>query len=202
MTRAQAYTLEGIISGILLVAAVLYGLQAVDTAPYTGGTNERSADLLQQELQDAMTVIQDAGGFRRAASCITGGGAPDPRLAKDESENATTLGTMLRRTFFDQSYSYSVEFSYWESATSPPTGQQHTSTVVESGTPGSDAVVATRQVALYNDTTLREWDEVTKTCQKTDGTVETASSFYAPYVGDGTELYNVVHVHVTVWRGR
>jgi len=51
MDRAQAYTLEGTIAAIVVVLAVFYGLQAVDTGPWSGDS-DREPDQLGTQAAD------------------------------------------------------------------------------------------------------------------------------------------------------
>lgn len=197
MTRAQAYTLEGVVAGLVLVSAVLFGLQAVDTAPYSGGTDRTSSDLLRQEARDALHIAAEQGALDRIVRCTDGSGAPNPRIGRLPDDNATRLGAVLGEAFRDIGYRYNVELRYWANESRSDPGRQ-TERVFDSGEPGSSAVSVSRRTTVYDDMPLLTGDHCR---ERTGDQVGATSSFYVPDADLDSELYNVVEVRLVVWRG-
>jgi|GEM_PF-852684 len=209
--RGQAYTLEGLIAAIILASAVLYGLQAVDVAPYTADDrSDRRLEVLRTQVSDALAVAADNGTLRRAVTCIDPStGDPHPRLGQPPNAvsggDETALGSILNATVGGTERQYIVLFDYWSPDASPP--RQLTKVVYSrSGsmqlTFTREPVTVTHQVPVFNSTTIR-----TNACnpEPSGQTVEgraTSDDLYLPYstpASSDRELYAVVTVRVIAW---
>ena len=203
--RGQAYTLEGLISAMIVLMAVLFALQSAVITPTTGGLNDRTVQAqVQQEVQDALVVAannESGEGLSYMIRHWDGKGgfedASGPQL-KDENhstyeagENETfttkfTLGEILYERFGENGQNYNVEAHYQND-----TAERDHKTLVYQGSPPSGAVTASYTVTLYNDqnATGDDYDENLQTDPKTIPDGNTGSS----------PVYNVVEIRVIVW---
>lgn len=201
--RGQAYTLEGLISAMVVLMAVLFALQAVVITPTTGGLGDRTVQVqVQQETQDALVVAagdqprnlsnmlrywDGNGGFQNASSPHPDGYDVYQADKKDNFTKKFTLGDVLYNRFGDNGQNYNVEAHYTN-------GNDHeTRTLVYHGNPPASAVTASYTVTLYEDqhTTgdedrrLRDFTPENRTIPRDANT--------------GDYIYNVVELRVIVW---
>ncbi|MFB6185033.1 MAG: hypothetical protein ABEI96_10800 [Haloarculaceae archaeon] len=214
--RGQAYTLEGLIASVLLLSALLYGLQAVDVAPWAGGTNDEQAESLRTQADDVLAMASDDDALRTAVSCVGSDGNPAANVGHRGTDAGTELGTLLGHAFAANGHNYNVYFQFHE-----PTGgrerllvypvlKTNPATATLPQEPDADAAAATRAVALSDGTPLLTTDDEGK-CTTRVGTfghpdsatlsgVGSSNDLYVPDENDaGTEFYNVVEVRVVVW---
>jgi hypothetical protein len=223
--RGQGFTLEGVFAGLLLVTALLFALQVVSPASYSGDTPGES-ERLRRQAQDVLAAAEDNGTLTRIVLCggdnatdTRKGAVPSPynaiangvindNLAPDLQHNATEFGYMLNRTFSERGYRYSVNFTWIENGERVSQAVYPTNTVEAP----RDAVVATRTVTLYDsmETTGINGSSTSagrpnKYCDAAingDGvplsSVTPPDGFYADDIDEG-ELYNIVEVRVMVW---
>lgn len=225
--RGQGFTLEGVFASLLLVTALLFALQVVSPAAYSGDSPGES-DVLRQQAQDVLAAAEDDGTLTRIALCggqnvslgadphpspynAIGNGVIDDGLAADERHNATEFGHMLNRTFLTRGYYYTVEFAYLNASSD---GREVSQVYPSDGVRApKDAVVATHRVTLYDDMTTTginrsDPGHPNKYCDAGAdgvrlGSVNTGAhpddKFYAKDAAPGRELYNVVEIRVIVW---
>lgn len=214
--RGQAYTLEGLIAAILVASAVLYGLQAVDVAPYAEERTEGDLDTVRTQAGDALRILGDAGELRRAVTCLNSTGAPQPQLgqppdgdASDGTGNVTALGHVLNESLgYDREYI--VAFDYWN----PSSGSVESQVIYPSGADETrrftrEPVTATYPVTVLDSTPVRSRDSdprasVPSSCQPTGQSVGdlAASDVYLPETSPGSpesETYSIVTVRVIAW---
>lgn len=196
--RGQAYTLQGFIAAVIVASAVLYGLQAVDTAPWTGGSDEETTGLVRTQAADALDVAAADGMLRRSVTCLRPGGTtPHPYLGvkpTNAPRNVTELGGLLAATFPEDEYDYNVHVDYWNA-----TEQRRNRTTLYrdfSNPPDENSVTVTRRVTLYDGMTVSE-NAAQRGCRSDEGSLAD-TDFYIDDVSEG-ELYNVVEVRLTVW---
>lgn len=195
MDRAQAYTLEGTIAAIVIVMAVFYGLQAVDTGPWSGSP-DREADRLGTQAQDFLSVTAANGTLGNAVRCyspskpVIDGGAID-----DES---ATFEHQLNHSFDSQGINYNLYVSYWNGSE----GRERTVFTSTDGDalaiPQENAGSATYRLALYDDDRVR-FNDGTQDCAATGPKVSALDDFFIPDANPDSELYNVVEVRLLVW---
>ncbi|NUC73100.1 hypothetical protein HTZ84_12385 [Haloterrigena sp. SYSU A558-1] len=203
--RGQAYTLEGFVSAMVVLMAVLFALQSVVITPTTGGLADRTSQAqLEQEAQDALVVAangtaanesmtlsemvrywdDDEGEFYNSDP-EAGNGAYNTSRNSTFYEK-TVLGKILRERFAERGLSYSVELVYQNES-----NEYRSKPFVDQGK--SAAVTASYTVTLYDA------DKLTPDSQ--EGNISSAKTYPIPEANpaDDSELYNVVEVRVSVW---
>jgi len=200
--RGQAYTLEGFVSAMVVLMAVLFALQSVVITPTSGGLSDRSVQAqLQQEAQDALVVSDQDGNLSETIrnwntdddpekfhkATVPG---PDGNRTYNTTEFAdqSRLGGILEQRFADNGYSYNVELIYEND------GEFNTTYLVYQGAPSPDAVTASYVVTLYENNIL------TADKSKQIELTESEDHDYPISHETDTELvYNIVEVRVIVW---
>jgi len=189
-TRAQMFTLEGVLSALVVLAGMAFALQAVVVTPTDGGAPIGSADgdRLEQILEEAT----ENGSVKRAVLAWDGGafdGTPSGSGYFVDGLPDNGLGTALRAGF-DSSTSTNV-FVHYESSSGPGTEP-----LAYNGAPESDAVRETVTVALYDQDSV--YDE---SGDQASGTLESRGSgfFYVDDQHPATDLHAVVELEVVVW---
>lgn len=210
--RGQAYTLEGVIAAIILASALLYGLQAVDVAPYTSDDrDDRRLDTLRTQVSDALSVAADNGTLRRAVTCINGTtGNPHTQVGQPPNDvtggNVAGLGAIMNGTMGQQNRQYMILFDYWNDSID----QVDTRVVYPNVTSPNVAftrepVTVTHRVTVFNSTAIRE-PAGGAGCQPGSQTVADRLDSGDPFwLGADTrrvehsELHAVVTVRVIAW---
>ena len=208
--RGQAYTLEGFVSAMVVLMAVLFALQSVVITPTSGGLSDRSVQAqIQQEAQDAL-VVSDQEGNLNLSNTIRKWDATDDSGDKEqfykasvpgpdgkttynttEFANQSQLGSILEQRFANNGYSYNVELIYENES------EFNTTYLVYQGAPSPDAVTASYVVTLYKEDTL--------TVDEDDGITLPAAhgdhnhNYPIPETTNTDLVYNVVEVRVIVW---
>lgn len=190
--RGQAYTLEGIIGAIVVVSALVVGLQAVDPAPWTD-PDPVDTDELGLQAQDLLEAADDTEHLQTALTCVDP--ASEGELASEAFEPGESgFGNMSQRMLGTANYRVSVEYV--------EDGEVTRETVVDTGgTPGRISVTETRQVALFENDPLYERSDgdchqstVTPTLGDTD-----EDKFYVENEDEDSELFAIVTVRVVAW---
>ncbi|ELY70026.1 DUF7288 family protein [Natrinema versiforme] len=194
--RGQAYTLEGFISAMVVLMAVLFALQSAVITPTTGGLSDRTVQAqIQQEAQDALLVSavdEDKNlsymvrywgedGFEGTEPPTAPNG--DKTYNTSDFKSKFTLGKIMERRFAENGWSYNVHLY--------PQGTNNASTLVYQGSPPSSALTASYTVTLYDNQT------VTASSDENLQEVENPP-FESPYSNE-TPLYDVVEVRVVIW---
>jgi len=207
--RGQAFTLEGLLSAVVVMTALYLALQAVIITPTTGGAVDPGVrEGLQRQADDALVVSAEAesGSLSElvrnwSQSRRTFAGAVNPRIGYGQRTPPGKLGSVLNETFTQRGRQYNVEMRYLADA---PGGATNTTTIVDRGEPSDSAVIATHRVTLYDNMTLTSpsagpaelWQYDTNA---TGNPVDWQSGYYpVANVVDGP-VYNIVEIRVIVW---
>lgn len=188
--RGQAYTLEGVLGAILVVTAVVYGLQAIDTRAWQSQTDQNTQQL-QNRAGDLLTVAGESGALREATLCyrdsrrISGSDSPDQRGAFED---------ILNQTFDSQGDQYNLYFS-WNGTDQRETTVASSLTVDNVDRAALSVATASTTVTLTDDMRQRIGDD----CSSTGPKIENSDGFYIPNVDDRSTVYNVVEVRLVVW---
>jgi len=213
--RGQAFTLEGIISAVIVLTALLYALQAVVITPTTGGTVDQGVrSELQRQADDILSIAggDDDGRMSEltrnwSQSRRTFYGAVNPNIGFGNQRLPGEFGTLLNETFDSRDRQYNVVMRYLPKNASK--GIQQTA-IAARGTPSDSSVTATYRVTLYDNMTLTSptagsaelWQY--DTCPTVNGddcpdSESYQSGYYpVPNAVDGA-VYNVVEIRVIVW---
>jgi hypothetical protein len=194
MDRAMAHTLEAFTAALLVVSGVVFALQATAVTPLTASTSNQHVENQQQATAADLLAAGDAeGSLRTAVLYWNASGDRFAGASEDGYRNGgppTALGAALNETFGNLTsgggrVAYDVFVDY-----RTPGGDARRQTMVYMGSPSDNAVVATRTVAVF--------DGDRRTAPGANGTV--ADGFYAPDAAPNATLYNVLEVHVVVWK--
>ncbi|MFB6073525.1 MAG: hypothetical protein ABEJ89_00775 [Haloarculaceae archaeon] len=192
MARGQAYTLEGVIGAIVIVLAVGYGVQAIDTGPWSG--SGPGATTLDQRAEDVLATGVDTGALSDVVRCY----GPNKRVIDGDYDVASNseFEAMLNRTFDAQGENYNLYIAYWNES-----GQREQRLVSANDTafpePGPNAETATVRFALYDDQPIRFG--AGRDCSIDGPRLDSVNDFYVPDVNESSQVYNVVEVRLVVW---
>lgn len=193
--RGQAYTLEGVISAVLILTALLLATTAVVITPTTAGTIDRDTMAqLGTQTDDVLSAAHERDALREAAlfwnttseqSGWPAAWQPGDDCPETIENDPLTLCVLLEETFTSRFYRYNVYLDY-------QTEEKTTETepLFVQGTPGRNAITATRSIAVHDGMELTHDPGSTLS--------ENTSRFYADDLDDPT-LVNVVEIRVVVW---
>jgi len=205
-TRGQAFTLEGLVSALVLLGALLFAVQSVVVMPGSGGDLDSStrADLRQQatdillttaraEDNDLSTLVRNWSQARQTFS-----GAVNRNIGYGPRTPPGAFGVMLNQTFDQRGYLYNVHIAFRPRNLSEGTRRVP---MVNRGSPSEQAVTASYTVTLYDNQTLtaRNASQNVELWQYDTNATNNVDGFYPiPNAVDGP-VYNVVEVRVVVW---
>lgn len=191
--RAQAFTLEAVASGLLLIASVLFALQVTAVTPLTGSTSSQHIENQQAEMADGLLASEAEKGaleptllhWNSSSSRFWGA----DKRGYQTGGPPTEFGETLNQSFRDDGIAFNVNLYYLRTD-----DRRERVPLVHFGAPSDHASTASRLVTLYDDDPMRDEDG-----NERDVTVEEAS-YFAPDIDPAGPLYNVVEVEVVVWR--
>jgi hypothetical protein len=203
--RGQAYTLEGLVASIVVLTALLYGLQVVDVGPWTSDTSDQTRQLKTQ-AQDVLDLAANNGTLSAAVRCY----GLDNKYAFDgdslgNESRRTTFEVMLNQTFDERGREYNVYFYHWNETGGK---ELEVASANQSGAasgvvaPTDVAAVATRTIAVYDSEPTRINGSSEEDCADPGATVETQASsgnYYMRDIAPNSELFNIVEVRIVVW---
>lgn len=193
--RGQAYTLEGVVSAILVASALVVGLQAVDPAPWLDD-EPFDTEEYRAQVNDMLAVASDGttpadGGtdkLTRAVTCLD----TSQEFTEDAYDEDSELGPYIDQTIGDRNYKINV--TYWNTTTD--TVEE---TVTETNTatdPSSTSISVTRQVPLFANDPITIFDG--GECVEQDEPLSNPG-FPVDDQYEGDELYAIATVEVVVW---
>lgn len=196
-TQGQVHVLEAVAAGALIVATIIFAVQATAITPLTVSTSHQHIETQQKKMADG--VLENAKYSEN----------PDELSALEEAVlywdtdnqefyDATAegylgqypdnkFGEILADTFEDNRIGTNVYVTY-----SRESGGSATQQMVHMGEPSDNSMSATTTVMLYDDHELTAPGE-------TD-TISETPAFYAPDAFDDSNIYNIVEVRIVVWR--
>lgn len=194
--RGQAFTLEGLVAGLLLLSAVLFAMQAVVVAPGIPGADVEPS--IRQQTADTLEIAQREGAlsemvrfYNNDSEAETFAGATSPTIGYGSDVPDNRFGELVDAVFKDQGLVANVRLEY-RSASGIGSDSAR---LIYRGSPPDAATVATATVTLYSNQTLTgpDGDDVTL--------AEAAEAGFYPIkdIDPDGPLHNVVHVRVIVW---
>lgn len=194
--RAQAITLEGVVSSMLLISvALIFSLQITAITPLSASTSSQHIENQQAELAQGMLETADreelaqtllywnnsSGQFHNSA------GDGRYRITPPDTE----FGNAINDTLLAKGIGVNIQLIYYNNNTTYSTKRFDLFTT---GSPSDHAFYVERAVPIYEDDVI--YDE---TGNPTGTTVEEAD-LYVDNINEDTELYNIVIVRITIWR--
>ena len=198
--RGQAYTLEAVVAGLLLLASVGFALQMTAVTPLSAST---SSQHVENQLEStakgilAATARQDALGdavLDWNETRVRFHGAPEVGYFTTNPPK-NTFGRMLNRSFDSQRVAYNVVVVYETRG-----GSRKRQRMVYSGEPSDHAVSASYMVALVDDDHLVQADGATDWNHTVTDTTDPEANLYMPDAHPSSGLFNLVTVEVIAWR--
>ncbi|MFW5905802.1 MAG: DUF7288 family protein [Halodesulfurarchaeum sp.] len=203
--RAQAFTLEGFIGGLLVLAAVLFALQATVFTPNTSGATSPETQLaLERQAEDVLRSTataeeKDLSYYVRYwdVTELTFAGAKNPEVGYGSAGPPGPLGDRLYDAFGQRGHSYNLVVTY---QADHPNATESVRMVYQ-GDPPSSAVVATYTITLYDGQTLTGPDTGYAKLTEFNATdVGGGEGYYPiPDAAPNSSVYNVVEVRLVVW---
>lgn len=199
VTRGQTYVLEAIGAGILVLAAVVFTIQATAVTPLSVSTANKHIENQEQAMAETLLEQAASNGTLKEAVLYWN---PDERKFQgaetvqgylDTSMDGpppNRFGYQLERVFADSRIATNIYVFY-----STRSGTK-SKTMVYQGTPSDNAVTATHSLLLVDADNLTASGYENHTLNATNTTV----SFYAPDVFPDGRVYNVVEVRLVVWQ--
>jgi hypothetical protein len=204
-SRGQAYTLEGVVAALILLASVLFALQALIVTPTTSGTVDQDVQSdLRQQANDILVTTANDEEFSLSTlvrywsqSDQTFFDATNRRVGYGSRRPPGVFGTLLSETFSERARLYNVEMEYLTNGTD---GGRESTQIVFRGQPSENAIVATYTVTLFDRQTLTSptAGDVQLRQLDTDRTDGDDGYYPVPNAVDGP-VYNVVEIRVVVW---
>lgn len=198
--RAQAFTLEGIVAALVLLASIGFVMQMTAVTPLSSSTSS-------QQIEGELGVLTD----RVIEEARQNGTLKPTLLYWDDSIGAfhngsekgyytdcdvpLPFGGLLERTFTDHGIACNVNVKYLYQPPDNQPIQPATRRLIYVGTPTDHAVRAVAIVTLYDDDVLLDANGTA-----TGPPLTSSSSFYAPDIAPDSRVYNVIQVEVVVWR--
>ena len=203
--RGQAYTLEGFISAMIVLMALLFALQSIVITPTTGGLADRTVEAqMQQETQDALMIAATADEDKKNLSEMIrywdhedeefqnadDNGQGDYQATSDsdsEFYDEFVLGEIMVDRFTESGMSYNVELVYWNGSQ----GEYESEDLVYQGE--SESVTASYTVTLYKNDSL--------TTDSNMNISDEDANYPIPPANDDEDavIYNVVEVRISIW---
>jgi hypothetical protein len=193
--RAQAHTLEAIVSGMLLLASLVFALQMTAVTPLSASTSSQHIENQQQAIghgvlasaaeEDALKPAVLYWDNSTAQFHNTAGG----REYYTNGPPDNRFGELLERAFDRRGIAYNVYLRFQNT-------QERTVTTryVYSGEPSDNAVRASHTITLMDDDQLRDADGTRNSTRIGDPATDYTVS------DTGKNVYNTVSVEVVAWR--
>lgn len=192
--RGQAYTLEALVAGLLLLSAILFALQVTAVTPLSASTSSQHIENQQRSTAaGALTAAEQAEALKPSVSTITADGnfyGPGAGGTYVNDFPNDEFGDIMNRTFSGRGIAITVDVRYQDGP-----GSWDRTRMVDRGSPSDHAVTATRSLTLYDDDPIYDDDGM-----KTGTWGEDDPFSIAEDVNQDSDVYSVVIVEVTVWR--
>ena len=210
--RGQAHTLEGFVAASLLLASVLFALQATAVTPLTASTSSQHIEnQLEATAQGLLATAQERGTLKPTILFVnsTSGYFHDVNEREKmylAGGPPTPFGARLNETFRANGVAFNLNILYVKN-----NGAYSQHSVVHFGSPSAHAATARTTVTLDDDDTFyrpRDHAEYQPTEHNPESTGETLSEADAAPNKPGYVLtdehegpiYRVVVVEVVAWR--
>lgn len=194
--RGQAFTLEAVVAGILLLTSLLFALQVTAVTPLSASTaNQHIENQHRSAANGVLATAANRGVLTPAvlywnATGSTFHNADDEPMYVNEAPT-NEFGAILESAFSGRGVAFNVNVVY-----QTEDGDLMRQQMVFRGVPSDNAVTAARTVALFDDDVLYDASGDPTTDKISDSSVD----FYVPDAAPNGGVFNVVRVEVVVWR--
>lgn len=194
--RAQAFTLEGLVAGLILLLALLFAMQAVMLTP--GAPGVEGEPEVRQQTSDVLDIAERDGSlsellryYNASAEEETFAHAVDQTVGYGSHLPPTTFGALINETFIQRGKVVNVIVEY-QRADAVGTNSLR---MIYRGDPPDRTTVASTTVTLYSNQTLTgpEGEEMELWA------AADAGLYPIPDADPDGPLHNVVTVRVIVW---
>lgn len=179
-------------AALLIVSGILFALNATAVTPLSASTSNQHIQNQQLTTANDLLATTAANGTLREA-VVYWNTSTETFEGADEDYYGTgppnTFGEALNESFLHERIAVNVYIEYWDETT------KKEQPLLYMGSPSDNAVTASRTVYLYNDTELSATGE-----SVTVSTAAANGDFYAPDIGGGSQLFNVLEVRIVAWR--
>ncbi len=200
--RGQAYTLEAVVAGTILLATLVFASQAAAVTPLTASTSSQHIENQERAVTEGTLASAEENESLVSTLLfynVTEGAYYETDFNRQYAEAPPTrFGDTLESVFRDRGIAFNVQLSYLAG----DADERQQRRLVYMGAPTDSAVSASRVVTLYDtDETTEPNGSVEGSTDRTLANVTNTSGddFYMADVSKGP-VYNVVEVEVTVWR--
>lgn len=194
--RAQALTLEGVVSAMLLVSvALLFSLQITAITPLSASTSSQHIENQQAELAQGMLETTDREELLQTvlywnnSSGRFHGADSDGRYRVIPPN--TELGNAISAKLLDKGIGVNIDLLYYNNnSTYAPERDSFFTT----GAPSNHAFYVEKTVPIYED------DVIYDASGNPTSTTVTEADLYVENINQDTKLYNLVTIRITIWR--
>jgi hypothetical protein len=193
--RGQAYSLQGVIGAIIIVSALVLGLQAISIVPFADDGPSQGVDTKTQ-LEDTLSILEDNGGLKKSLLCLGGSNqrTPNSRIISTDPP-VDPIGTVLNATA-SQTGNYNIYVVHDNGNKQLPIGPE--------GSITDSAVSVTREVVIFDSDPVYELDQTENECV-VDGAYENVSNaddrgdIYLDNHDENSDIFQVVQIRVVAW---
>ena len=188
--RGQVFTLESVLAALVVLAGLVFAMQAVVVTPSASGASASPADA--DTLTTVLSKSAENGALERAVLAWDSGqflGATSGEPYFVDTYPPNDFGTALDEAV-GPAVAVNVVVNY--RATS---GDIESQRLVYNGLPADGAVRSTTTVAVYDSDVL-----YTATGSPRPGTSASSDGLYPDIQDQSSDLYNVLEVEVVAWR--
>ena len=201
------HTLEAVIGALLLIAALLFAMQATAVTPLSASTSNQNIENQQRAVASSLLATSAEDGSLHETLLYWNGsvdpetdqpvgfiGSPDDETYYTNETDPTAFLSTLNGTLHERQVAYNVNIRY-ERETAEGDLETSTQRLVRMGRPSDNAVTTSRTVTLYGNDELADDTRL-------DGASD--DEFYADQLSDDVVgdslIYNRLEVRITTWR--
>jgi hypothetical protein len=185
--RGIAFTVDAILTALLLFSAVAYAAAQMPANPDQEVQDATAKSQLQQDVTDTLSVAHDRGDLNASTLYWDDDEANWQNVGGDSTyvqpPPGHPLEIPLNSFYTERGVGFNINVIYQRAD-----GTSGTERMFYQGTPGPNAVVASQTVIIEDDDKLPDGTEV-----------QNASSYFAPDALPTNDRYNVFRIQIVMW---